>query len=1576
MKKVDELLCRLLGGQLQSIGICTATPSIIAEQKAKSGLLPLYDRWLEESLTVLARNGYLSYDGQSCTVLDTTTVDMDQLWREWDQKKMAWLRDSSLKAHLVLVETTMRALPEILTGKVSATEIMFPHSSMKLVEGVYKNNPTSDYFNEVLANTVASYVRDRLKRDPSARIRIIEIGAGTGGTSAMVFQKLRSYRESIEEYCYTDLSQSFLLFAEKEYGSENPYLTYKRLNVEQPISGQGIREGGYDLVIAANVLHATKNIRHTLRNAKALLRNNGLLLLNEISMPSIFAHLTFGLLEGWWLYEDAGLRIPGSPGLSPETWKKVLKSEGFPSVLFPAQQAHDLGQQIIIAQSDGIVRQTKEQKTSTVHRKKQNRPEVQQAKPPAQKIASTDSEAISQDLLREKSIEYIKTVVGEVLKIPSHKIDSAEHLETYGVDSIITVQITNHLQEVFDDISSTLLFEYQTIDALTEHLMQTKQDALVKLVGLPQGNLDRQIVREKAIPVRRSPQRPDLSVRKAGQMHPLPTPRTNGSQPPRSREPIAIIGMSGRYPQAKNLDEYWENLKAGKDCITEIPEERWPLDGFYHPDPDEAVEQGKSYSKWGGFVEGFADFDPLFFHISPREAISIDPQERLFIQSCWEVLEDAGYTREQLAMQYNRRVGVFVGITKTGFDLYGPELWSQGEKLFPHTSFSSVANRISYLLDLQAPSMPIDTMCSSSLTAIHQACEHIYRGECEMAIAGGVNLYLHPSSYIGLCSRHMLSTTNRSAAFGKGGDGFVPGEGVGCVLLKPLSQAELDGDHIYAVIVGSQINHNGKTNGYMVSNPNAQTDLLLENFKKSGIDPRTISYVEAAAFGSNLGDAIEINALKKAFAQYTEDEHFCAIGSVKANLGHLEAASGMSQLTKVVWQLRNRELVPSIHAESLNPNICFENSPFYLSKERQEWKRPILTINGEEREIPRRATISSFGAGGTNAHLIVEEYIPVQEEQASTSPAARPQIIVLSARNADRLREIVRQILQFLEQREKISLPNLAYTLQVGREAMAFRLAIVASSREELIQELREYLGETVDNKKENAVPIFQGDKESNEEMNHLLSGQTGEMLVNILLEENRPEKLAQLWVQGVNIPWTSLYHSQSVRKIRLPTYPFEKQQYWIRAKMIDQQQLAPTTQTIPDEQWQKRAAADAKMFVKEILCSILELKMEEVQMDVPFSDYGMDSVILMDLYRNLKKHIPLLDVAALKQCVTLQEIVQLIEEQADEKTVRAMVARDDGEKPRYSKSMLSVGRRESPATVTQPEQDMEEQRQQILRRMTKLSKTAWHKRGLIGKGTTVPRFQTLDVMLDERNCIWIFFKTKVIGEQTAADILHLHTFIQQKVELEQVPILYFSHYGSHFLLGGDRLFFAESNLDEKGQEKFLEWFEACKPIFTDHLSENHPLRIAVCAGTAQGGGFEYLLSCDFQFVLPQIKLGVPEIKSNLYAGMGGLSYLASQVGLARAKLLNLTGGLIYGHQAHEMGLISHVTANPFTDAYDFYDVIPNIKLAKHLNYRLNQQYHELRNRDLNDWIQVTQTFVKEGYQHILDDYKMFKVER
>jgi acyl transferase domain-containing protein/acyl carrier protein/SAM-dependent methyltransferase len=1220
-QELERLLAGLLWAQLGSLGGFAAPHLALEEIKAQTGLQDRYSRWLAESLAVLTRHGYLEYTGDGWTVSAGGPVGSAAVWREWERRKESWLTDPYLRAEVILAETALRALPEILTGKVPATEVIFPNSALDLVEAIYKNNPVADYFNELLTDTLLNYWEERLGADPSRPIRLLEIGAGTGGTSALLFKKLGPYRRQLREYCYTDISKAFLLHAQKEYGPEYPYLTYRIFNVEEPPVGQGIEPGAYDIVIAANVLHATQDIRNTLRNAKAVLKPDGLLLLNEINGNSLLAHLTFGLLEGWWRYEDAILRQPGCPGLAPGTWQVVLENEGFGAVSFPARESHDLGQQIIAAVSDGVIRQKRTAGSGSNPRReiKASVPEAAAGNRSGAAPILLRTGANPEKLLRERSAAYIKKLVGEILRIPSHEIDAAEPLETYGIDSILIVQLTGALSKAFANISSTLLFECTTINALTDHLCQTQREAAIALAG--PGDW------QEAVPGTGEPAavadtvvaNPPLSKPGRFFRYPGPEPEEAGRQPSR-REPIAIIGMSGRYPQAGNLREYWDNLIAGKDCITEIPAERWSLEGFYNPDPEVALALGQSYSKWGGFLEGFADFDPLFFNISPREALNMDPQERLFIESCWAVLEDAGYTREQLAVPAGRRVGVFAGITKTGFNLYGPGLWKEGQTLFPSTSFGSVANRVSYLLNLRGPSMPVDTMCSSSLAAIHEACEHIRRGECQLAIAGGVNLYLHPSGYTGLCRHRLLSHNNRSAAFGLGGNGFVPGEGVGCVLLKPLARAEQDGDHIYALIVGSHIDHNGTTNGYMVPNPQTQSDVMVANFRKSGIDPRTISYIETAAYGSDLGDSIEVNALMKAFAPAAEAHSYCALGSVKPNIGHLEAASGISQLTKVVLQLQYRQLVPLIHAEPLNPRIDLTDTPFYLPTEVQEWRRPRALVTGSEAEIPRRAAINSFGAGGLNAHLIVEEYRPRRSATAVPVPINSPRIMVFSAKNEAQLRQVIRQMLEYLQAQPDISLAALAYTLQVGREALDSRLALVIRNYRELLQGLRDYLNGNPDSPEpERSIPVFTENRDPQRTgLSELLSGKAGEAFFRTLWEEDDLEKLALYWTQGGKIPWQSLYRERAVRKLSLPTYPFARERYWFtpgnsRDVMVEEAPAATIGAGHP-------AGENLTDYLTGFLSRELLLTSDRINPRAEFRDYGADSVLMIKLIRDIDR--------------------------------------------------------------------------------------------------------------------------------------------------------------------------------------------------------------------------------------------------------------------------------------------------------------------------------------------------------------------
>lgn len=560
--------------------------------------------------------------------------------------------------------------------------------------------------------------------------------------------------------------------------------------------------------------------------------------------------------------------------------------------------------------------------------------------------------------LLERTISYLKTILSEEMGVSSQRIKNDVQLEQYGLDSIMIIHLSDLLKEQFVGFESTEFFQYTTVlelaNYMTEHFSEELQNIfhieVTAAVEAEKPNVSTKMVHECAV------SQPVQECHKVDE--------------------LAIVGMSGRFPMADNLNEYWENMKNGRDCITEIPEERWDLDGFYTPDVKQAVEESLSYSKWGGFLNDFASFDPMFFEITPKEAMSMDPQERLFLEESYRVLEDAGYTKKRLADKYQSNVGVFVGVTRTGYEWYGPELRKRNIKVRPSTSFSSIANRVAYYFNLHGPSLAIDTMCSSSLSALHVACESVRHGNCHMAIAGGVNIYTHPSTYEYLCQLHMLSKTGRCHTFGADADGFVPGEGVGAILIKPLEDAIKDRDNIYAIIRGSNINHGGKTNGFTVPSLNAQRDLVAQTFKQANVTADMVGYIEAHGTGTILGDPIEVSALSQAFAQTTNRKQFCAISSVKTNIGHLEGAAGIAGVIKTVLQMKHKVLVPHIHTDVLNPRINFKDSPFYVPEELKEWKRNTIMDHGVQVECPRIAGVSAFGAGGTNAHVVLEEYDP------------------------------------------------------------------------------------------------------------------------------------------------------------------------------------------------------------------------------------------------------------------------------------------------------------------------------------------------------------------------------------------------------------------------------------------------------------------------------------------------------------------------------------------------------------------------------------------------------------------------
>ncbi|WP_338551795.1 SDR family NAD(P)-dependent oxidoreductase [Paenibacillus sp. KS-LC4] len=755
---------------------------------------------------------------------------------------------------------------------------------------------------------------------------------------------------------------------------------------------------------------------------------------------------------------------------------------------------------------------------------------VQEAAPVATAQAQEASDR-GVAVLRSRAQELVGGLLSEAIGLEPSMIQAEEAFEAYGINSVMILELNKLFEDAFgSELSKTLFFEYRNLEDLTGYFLEEHEATLRLLLQLPE-TVEMNEVLEGSV---KSTVAAVASAREAACSADVVETVTMTPHAPAVRD-IAIIGLAGRYPQAGSLAEFWANIEAGKDCIEEIRPNRFDYLRYYDPNK----QNDKLYSKWGSFLDDVDKFDPMFFNIPPREAELMDPQERLFLEVVWHALEDAGYTRQGLSDQ---SVGVFVGALWQPYQELGALAQAQGHVLSPSTLLYSIANRVSYFCNFNGPSLTVDTACSSSLTALHLACQSLLNGESSVAIAGGVNLSIGAGKYLFLSQYKFLATDGRCKSFGADGDGYVPGEGIGAVLLKPLDQAVKNGDHIYGVIKATAVNHGGKTNGYTVPNPTAQSDMILKTLERARINPRAISYIEAHGTGTALGDPIEITGLSRAFGKYTRDKQFCAIGSVKSNIGHLEASAGIAGLTKVLLQLKHRKIAPSLHSQQLNANIDFRNSPFVVPQELMEWKRPLVEIDGQTREFPRLAGLSSFGAGGANAHVIIEEYEAVEQQRALLGTA--PHVIVLSAKNADRLQEQAQRLLLAVESGaySDADMPAIAYTLQLGRETMEERLAVLASSLKELSAKLQDYLSG-----KRGIDGLFHGHVKHYKDMLALFA-QDEDM--NAVIEawqaKGKFGKLLDLWAKGLLIDWSRQYATGKPGRISLPGYPFAKERYWL----------------------------------------------------------------------------------------------------------------------------------------------------------------------------------------------------------------------------------------------------------------------------------------------------------------------------------------------------------------------------------------------------------------------------------------------
>jgi acyl transferase domain-containing protein/ubiquinone/menaquinone biosynthesis C-methylase UbiE/acyl carrier protein len=532
-------------------------------------------------------------------------------------------------------------------------------------------------------------------------------------------------------------------------------------------------------------------------------------------------------------------------------------------------------------------------------------------------------------------------------------------------------------------------------------------------------------------------------------------PAEHESPAPEPAEPIAIIGVGCRFPGgAHGPAQFWRLLTDGVDAITGVPEDRWNVRAFYDPDP---AKPGKSYAGQGGFINGVDQFDAAFFGMSPREATRADPQQRILMEVAYEAIEDAGIAAERMA---GTSTGVFIGISTLdygGIQTATTERRSINAYTNLGSAFAIAANRLSYLFDLHGPSLAVDTACSSSLVATHLACQSIWNGQSDMALVGGVNLILRPEGTIGFSKASMLAPDGRCKSFDARANGYVRAEGAGVVVLKPVSRALADGDPVYAVVHGTAVNQDGRTTGISLPNRVAQEAMLVEAYRQAGVPPEQVQYVEAHGTGTPVGDPIELKALGAVLGDRRSAENPCIVGSVKTNIGHLEAASGIAGLIKCALSLKHGLIPPNLHFQTPNPDIPFDALKLRVPQTAEQWP--------DTGAAPRLAGVNSFGFGGTNAHVILGA--PERVDDGSSSRARRDGalLVPLSARGPEALEARARSYLAFLTDPATggaASLEDVGYTSALRRGHHDHRLAVVARSTAEVVEQLEAFLaGET-----------------------------------------------------------------------------------------------------------------------------------------------------------------------------------------------------------------------------------------------------------------------------------------------------------------------------------------------------------------------------------------------------------------------------------------------------------------------------------------------------------------------------------
>ncbi len=593
---------------------------------------------------------------------------------------------------------------------------------------------------------------------------------------------------------------------------------------------------------------------------------------------------------------------------------------------------------------------------------------------------------------------------------------------------------------------------------------------------------------------------------------------------------IAVIGISGRFANSNNIQEFWNGLLKGTDYIQDFPEIRANdckmLADSYGKIPNYSFFQG-------AYLNEIDKFDNELFSIPKKEAELMSPEQRIFLECAWTALEDAGYGGRNLS---STKTGIYVGHSYDNGGSYKEYLKLLNPSLVPASVpgniQSIIASRLAYILNLKGPSLIVDTACSSSLVAVHLACQAIRNGECDMALAGGIKIYYNPVEKKNKANLGIASSSGKTRTFDNSSDGTGIGEGAGAIVIKRLDSAIRDRDNIYAIIKGSSINQDGSSIGITAPNSLAQEDVIVNAWRKAGIHPDTLGYFEAHGTGTRLGDPIEINGIQKAFERYTQRKQFCAIGAVKSNIGHLDCAAGIASLIKAILILKNKKIPPTLHVNQPNRMINFIESPVYIADRMIEW-----IDNG----YPRRCGVSSFGLSGTNCHIVLEESPVTLNNDQSMDKNHSINLLTLSAKNVISLKQLIDEYHTFLSH-TSVDIDDLCFTANIGRGHYNLRIGIVAQSIGDLknkIEILKVYGLACYPEKN-----IFFGGTEANQSNRRAIDA------INITgkcLDVNITKLICKEYSSGADINWHQFYSNAKRKKISLPSYPFMRKRFWVQ---------------------------------------------------------------------------------------------------------------------------------------------------------------------------------------------------------------------------------------------------------------------------------------------------------------------------------------------------------------------------------------------------------------------------------------------